>query len=570
MSALARCVGCQKRPVAWRHPRVDYCYQCLPGGPFAPPPCRRCGSDNYFTGGLCEACHPDGPKLVGSCRGCLAWGVYRQYNWHCWSCRWWQTHFPTGTCRYCRRETPIGELGACRLCMEHARHWQQPGRAIDLPDANRFGQQLFLANRISQRRRAQPLTVRMRVRQARPAPVPWRQLPLFSLAPDVEVIKKQAVNTDQDLGEYCKDIVAEHSSAHGWSKRQTNDVIRSLRVLHLLQDTPGAKLTASEVLRARRYDGNIVSTLEVLAGAGLLIDDRVSNIQRYFVGKANGLPDKMTTELQLWLDVRLKGRRTAPRLLPRLPQTVQIQLGNLAPVVQSWAARGYTSLAQVTTADVQAALPPSGAPRAFTAQALRSLFTILKAHKIVFANPTRGLRVTQPEPNIPLPLKTEQIREALNSTVPAIALAVALVAFHALTTKQTRHLKLTDIVDGRLTIDGRQIPLAAPVQARLTAWLDYRARTWPGTLNPHLLISRKTGPRLTPVGPQFAWQRLSFTAQSLREDRILQEIHAHGGDVRRVCDLFGLGIEAAMRYTLTLGEAQSRKQPPVPRTRTIN
>jgi hypothetical protein len=28
-----------------------------------------------------------------------------------------------------------------------------------------------------------------------------------------------------------------------------------------------------------------------------------------------------------------------------------------------------------------------------------------------------------------------------------------------------------------------------------------------------------------------------------------QEIHANGGDVRRICDLFGLSIEAAMRST---------------------
>ena len=65
---------------------------------------------------------------------------------------------------------------------------------------------------------------------------------------------------------------------------------------------------------------------------------------------------------------------------------------------------------------------------------------------------------------MPLPLDTDAIRRALDSPDPAVALAVALVAFHALTAKQLAQLQLTDIVDGRLTLDGRDIPLAGPVQ----------------------------------------------------------------------------------------------------------
>ena len=34
----------------------------------------------------------------------------------------------------------------------------------------------------------------------------------------------------------------------------------------------------------------------------------------------------------------------------------------------------------------------------------------------------------------------------------------------------------------------------------------------------------------------------------MREDRILHEARATGGDVRRICDLFGLTVEAAVRY----------------------
>lgn len=38
----------------------------------------------------------------------------------------------------------------------------------------------------------------------------------------------------------------------------------------------------------------------------------------------------------------------------------------------------------------------------------------------------------------------------------------------------------------------------------------------------------------------------------MREDRILDEVHATSGDVRRLMDLFGLTAKGAQRYTATL------------------
>ncbi|CAM5393824.1 hypothetical protein SALBM311S_10510 [Streptomyces alboniger] len=136
-----------------------------------------------------------------------------------------------------------------------------------------------------------------------------------------------------------------------------------------------------------------------------------------------------------------------------------------------------------------------------------------------------------------------------------MALAVALVAFHGLTGPQLAAIQLTNISDGKLTLGEKTIPLAKPVLTRLTAYLDYRARNWPSTLNPHLIVNRKTAPRTTPTSKLYAWRNLGVTPQALREDRILQEIFATGGDVRRICDFFGIGIDAAMRYTLVLAQA---------------
>ena len=107
-----------------------------------------------------------------------------------------------------------------------------------------------------------------------------------------------------------------------------------------------------------------------------------------------------------------------------------------------------------------------------------------------------------------------------------------------------QELKLTDIVDTRLALDGRDIPLAAPVVVRLAAWLDHRTQTWPASINPHLFVGIRSAPRLGPVGKQFPWTKTDLRPQALREDRILQEIHATGGDIRQICDLFGLSVEA--------------------------
>ncbi|MEV0222584.1 hypothetical protein [Streptomyces sp. NPDC050704] len=81
-------------------------------------------------------------------------------------------------------------------------------------------------------------------------------------------------------------------------------------------------------------------------------------------------------------------------------------------------------------------LPAKGTNRILAEQDLRSLFTVREARRRVFADPTRGLSLTRPNTTVPLPVDTQKIRGLLNSPDPTAALAVALVAFHALTGPQ--------------------------------------------------------------------------------------------------------------------------------------
>ncbi|MFX5579010.1 hypothetical protein ABTD84_21380, partial [Acinetobacter baumannii] len=73
-------------------------------------------------------------------------------------------------------------------------------------------------------------------------------------------------------------------------------------------------------------DANVVSTLDVLDAAGILIDDRVPTIDRYFDGKFESLPPTMRAQLELWFDIMIHGSRIPPRRKPRDPATVKIQI----------------------------------------------------------------------------------------------------------------------------------------------------------------------------------------------------------------------------------------------------
>jgi site-specific recombinase XerC len=257
----------------------------------------------------------------------------------------------------------------------------------------------------------------------------------------------------------------------------------------------------------------------------------------------------MTAQLRLWFEVMINGSTTAPRRRPRDAETAKLHIRALAPVVRIWASQGHDSFAEIERADIVAALPAGGPRRHTVQQGLWSLFRVLKARKAIFVDPTRGVAPTGTNRTLPLPLDAGAIRAALDSPDSAAALAVALVAFHALASRQVRALEVTDIVDGRLNIGNRVIPLAGPVLSRLAAWLDYRTATWPDTTNTHLFINRRTAPRTIEVARPFPWKQVGLAPQTLREDRILDEVRATGGDVRQVCELFGLSVEAAMRYT---------------------
>jgi len=558
--------------VAWTNPRVDLCYGCLPGGPFTPPVCRGCGSsEEYYSQGLCRRCHHYAPQHLESCNHCLAWGVIRKYKWMCWRCLSWRTRFERGTCRHCGRENlPVNPDQRCNLCD------RQTAIALGAtPDeANAHGQQLYLANipwapsrATKDGRTRHNLPAAPKPRQRPDRPVTWlpredHQLTLFDMPRDLGAAHAKADldggfgdPPDPDMAAFLDYQVRDHAHRHGWSKTSTHRAQKSMRVLQHMQDTPGVMLRASDAMRLHDIGLAALPIIDIATAVGVMVDDREPAIHRWFATTIAGLPAPMKAELGDWFDTMLNGSTTPPRRRPRGQETTRQYLRGAMPALTDWAGQGHTSLREITHAQVLDVLPPSGNPRSIMGAGLRSIFTLLKARKILFTNPIARVRTGAHERRQPLPLDTASIQTALDSPDPACAAITALAAFHGVRTRDIRHMQLTDLADGRLRIDQptdkRTILLAAPVQIRLAAWLDHRTRRWPNTANPYVFINHRNAGKLDPVGFHWVSRTMDLPVSVIRDDRILHEINATGGDLRRICELFGIKVETALRYLPT-------------------
>lgn len=132
-------------------------------------------------------------------------------------------------------------------------------------------------------------------------------------------------------------------------------------------------------------------------------------IDRWFAGKTAERPAEMVDELRVWFDVMRHGSTTPPRRKPRDPRTAVGKLRWALPALQVWAAAGHEHLREISRDDVTAVLPASGTARHTMLQGLRSIFTVLKARKLVFVNPTNRISAGQMARRIPLPTPVDRI-----------------------------------------------------------------------------------------------------------------------------------------------------------------
>jgi integrase len=225
-------------------------------------------------------------------------------------------------------------------------------------------------------------------------------------------------------------------------------------------------------------------------------------------------------------------------------------------VLTGWASR-HASLREVTRQEILDAVDARHGPVIqHRIVALRSLFRALRQERVIFRDPTRGISLPAPA-RLPQPLPTDRVAGLLNrADGQAARLAIALVAIHAvpgvdLVRIQTGDL---DLASGTLTIrrgfQRRVIYLDEVTAALASQWLRYRHQRWPGSRNPHLLVSQQTAADASPVGPTMIWdmfEPLGVHPVRLRQDRILDEAR-HTADPVHLVRVFGITESTAINY----------------------
>src|ERR1019366_6229378 len=496
------------RPPAMRE--IPYCFDCWPGGPVTPPPCRKCASTgDYYTSGLCARCHPHAPGeksqtwtaggkvVVDSCPDCCGWGVTRTYRWLCPGCKAWRERYPAGTCAACGRVIAVDGSGACRLCRkQRSMIAHRDGIRIDhvsLAEATKGGQQLFFA--IAGMFHQEGHGKRPYIKKTVPPdmtllrPAAHRQLVLLDMPRDMRAGMRLGFPPPPDpaLEAAFHQFGREHAARYGWTTQKAERIQRAIRIMLGIQDTPGAAIRRSDVALLSQIKHSAAVVADVLGEAGMLEEDREPAVVRWFSAAIADLPAPMRHELSVWFGIMRNGSANPPRLLPPAQATARTPLRGAPAPLRQWAA-GHQSLREIGRDDVLAILPPSGTSRACMMQGLRSIFRILKGRKLVFVNPAARISAPQPARQAPAPVDLAVLRAALDSADPARAVLAALLAFHAVRICQLCALKLTDLRDGRLHIGDQVILLAGPVRQRLGHYLDFRERTWPDSVNPYLFL----------------------------------------------------------------------------------
>jgi len=593
MSWRRPCGTCAVAPVAFT--QAPCCFACWPGGPVIPPPCLTCGSTvGYFTNGLCGRCHQFGPDRIGSCTDCYAWGATRHRGWRCIACDAWRQIKTLGTCACCgRNNLPLAPDGGCRLCRKQLsrvlaaepRLWPTP----DLVEANRDGQQLYFADMFRpgnvgrrpcppelERVPSRPPTMRQRPLFTWPAtptfanpggdhdlvelPSAHRQEPLFAWRRDLTVGKRLGFPApDERIAARLADYAEARGAEFGWSRHHIDAVRGALRILLALQETPGARIRASEVKDLTQLGYSVPAVTAVLLDAGMFDDDREPAIVAWFASQTADLPDPIRAELGVWFDIMRNGSSTPPRRRARTDQTTASQLRIALPSLRHWATT-HDSLREITNDHIRAALPASGSPRALRLQAFRSIFRILKARQLVFTNPTARFKAHNPDHVAPLAVDPRDLRAAIADRDPAPSALAALLAFHAIRVMDLRLLLLTDLHDGRLHIGDQTVLLAEPVRDCVAAYLEHRQRCWPNTANPHLFVNRRSALYDTPVNTNWISNTLGMPANRVRRHRILDEAFATNGDLRQLTDLFGVSVATADRFATWVNRARAAEQ----------
>ena len=131
-------------------------------------------------------------------------------------------------------------------------------------------------------------------------------------------------------------------------------------------------------------------------------------------------------------------------------------------------------------------------------------------------------------------------------------------------------LELDDIDLGnrRITISGQHRHLDDFAYKVISDYLDYRRSRWPGTANPHVLVSQQTTHDTRPVTSYYLGRLFKghgISLDRMRSDRWLEEALSRGPDPLHLAAVFGISTSTAMRYARaarSILESEQRNEHP--------
>ncbi|QYC40218.1 hypothetical protein Nocox_13000 [Nonomuraea coxensis DSM 45129] len=361
----------------------------------------------------------------------------------------------------------------------------------------------------------------------------------------------------------------------GWNTWTVAQVLRTLRIL--LGWIGAQAPIPEEDIRSLPGLVNHTSATRVvflLERRGLVIpaDDRSTIAeQRWVTSRIHRLPASFAEELDRWVTaMRGHGRR---RRHPRSWEVIGNYLRAVQPILLQWSTQ-HTSLREITPEHIKAALDKlTGTPAQGARTGLRSIFSTLKQERVIFRDPTRAI-VLPAIPTLPLPLPDDQVGGLINRVhAPIERLIVALVAIHALHTKDLPAILLRDVDTANATLSVRRgkrrrhtVHLDAFTQTLLTAWLQDRQRRWPTSTNPHLLITAAAAYRHDDASISMGsvisiFRRAGISARRIRADRLLYEAKVTT-DPLHLMRVLGVSAGTAMRY-VHAAHAEPASVPPV-------
>jgi site-specific recombinase XerD len=259
---------------------------------------------------------------------------------------------------------------------------------------------------------------------------------------------------------------------------------------------------------------------------------------------------------QFLLSARERARRAGTR--PRADDTIERRLAVIRDMAIFLTGHGTRDWATTSVQDIEAFLATRPGSRRSRLTALRHFFTWARASRLVLTDPTRGLSARQPRgyrgPTISLDHQRQLFRRwtATDSDAhPHEALTGLLTLVHGASNAELRGLTAGDIDPAARSVRlGRRphpVPLDPASWAAVERCLRYHREL--RTVNPHLLVTRKTRATRIPASEDYARNLLrpaGVTPRLLRCTRLASLTLST--DPKLVSAAFGIHHQAATHY----------------------